>query len=143
MTWFVKCDVVKMPTEYHHSYQSALESIRAKCGDGYYLDVEFENTEEFVKWMNEDFLNPYDHGHYCKIHRVDNDAYWSKYLRPLGAEIMYALEKGINDGSYCSYDNYAQYIDADCRFVSFDDKEEYFASIMPLKDILEELKCRY
>ena len=143
MKWFVKCDVVGVHTEIHTTYQSALESIRAKCGDGYYLDVEFENTEEFVKWMNFEFLNTYDHGHCCKIYRTDNDAYWSKYLRLLGAEMMYALENGINSGSYSSYDNYAQYIDADSKIISFDDMDEYFSNIMSLEDILDELKCRY
>ena len=143
MKWYVKCDVEGIHTEIHTTYQKALESIRTKSGNGYSLDVEFETTVEFINWMNTEFLDTYNHGHYCKIHRTDNDAYWNKYLRPLGAKMMYALESGINEGSYSSYDNYAQYIDADCKIVSFDDMEEYFTSIMPLKDILEELKCRY
>ena len=143
MKWFVKCDVEGIHTEIHTTYQSALESIRAKCGDSYYLDVEFKDTEEFVKWMNKDFLNPYDHGHYCKIHKMNDEKYWQNYLRPLGADIAWGIATGVEFGMFYKTSTWVQYIEDDCKFISFETKEEFFSNIMSLEDILEELKCRY
>lgn len=142
MKWYVKCKTEDVLPTIHKTHQEAIEMLRSKVGEDYYLDVEFENTEEFIKWMNKEFFNPYDHGYYCKIHRIDDDAYWSKYLRPLGAKIAYALVKGTNDYCFDTYNIYAQYIDADEYFLSFDDMEDYFTNVLPLADILRELQCR-
>lgn len=143
MKWYVKCGFDHDLTSIHTTAKEAIETLRSKCRKGYYLDVKFEDTEEFVNWMNRHFLDPHDHGKCCKIYRTDSDSYWTSYLKSLGADIMYALVEGIESGTFDHYHTYVQYLEGDSRFISFDTMDEFFANVYPLKDILEELTYRY
>lgn len=95
-------------------------------------------TEEFVKWMNEEFLDPYEHGRFSRIHKMNDDKYWAEYLRPLGCEIASGVENGVISGSFSSNEQYVQYIDDNSRFISFDSKEQFFNEVYPLDAIIEE-----
>ena len=104
--------------------------------------IENMSTEEFVQWMNQVFLNPYDHGRYCKIHKMNDEEYWQNYLRPLGADIAWGIATGVEFGVFYKTSTWVQYIEDDCKFISFETKEEFFNEIWPLDDIIYEMSCR-
>lgn len=105
--------------------------------------IENMSTEEFVQWMNQVFLNPHDHGRYCKIHKMGNDRYWQEYLRPLGLDIAWGVATGVEIGEFRKTDTWVQYIEDDCKFITFDSKEQFFNEIWPLDDIIYEMSCRW
>jgi hypothetical protein len=100
------------------------------------------STEEFVRWMNSEFLDPHEHGHYCKIHEMTDDNYWTTYLRPLGCDIAWGVANGVNRGCFSKTEQYVQYIGDDNSFVTFDDKQQFFDEICPLDVILEDMSYR-
>jgi hypothetical protein len=104
--------------------------------------IENMSTEEFVQWMNEVFLNRNDHGYYCKIHEIDDDKYWSDYMRPIGAEIAIGIAKGVEWGRFNRGERYVMYVEYDDNFITFDTKEQFFNEIWPLDDIIYEMNCR-
>lgn len=99
-------------------------------------------TEEFVQWMNSEFLDPHEHGHYCKIHEMTDDNYWTTYLRPLGSDIAWGVANGVNKGCFSKTDLYVQYVGDDNFFVTFDNKQQFFDEVWPLDALVEDMSCR-
>lgn len=104
--------------------------------------IEDMSTEEFVQWMNEEFLDPHEHGHYCKIHEMTDDNYWTVYLRKLGYDIAWGVANGVNKGCFSKTERYVQYIGEENCFVTFDDKEQFFSEVWPLDALVEDMSCR-
>lgn len=104
--------------------------------------LDYMTTEQFIEWMNYEFLDPHEHGHYCKIHEVMDDSYWTDYLRPLGYDIAWGVANGVNKGCFSKSERYVQYISEDNSFVTFDNKEQFFDEVWPLDLIVEEMSCR-
>lgn len=100
------------------------------------------STEEFVEWMNSEFLNRGDHGDYCKIYELYDDNYWSDYVRPMGADIAVGVAKGFKYGRFDYSEQYVLYIDFDDNFITFDTKEQFFDEVWPLDDIVAEMSYR-
>ena len=100
------------------------------------------STEEFVQWMNDEYLDPYQHGRFSKIHEMTDDNYWTTYLRPLGCDIAWGVANGVNRGCFSKTEQYVQYIEDGDFFVTFDDKQQFFEEICLLESLIEDMYYR-
>ena len=142
MKWWVKNSEVAGLDCWFDTYEDAVVHLRGGCGEGYYLDIEFRDMKEFVEWMNNEFLDPHNHGKLCKIGRMDSEHYWFDYLRPLGCDIAWCVANGVEQGWYRKSDDYVQYIEGDGYFVTFSTIDDYYDEVMSKEDLLYELECR-
>lgn len=138
MKWIIKEVRNDALVSVHKSYRDACDNIKPSQ----YIDVEFSDTEEFVKWMNKEFLDPHNHGKLCNIGRADSEYYWFDYLRPLGCDIAWCVANGVEQGWYRKSDDYVQYIDGGDYFITFNTIDDYYDTVMSKEGLLYELECR-
>lgn len=96
-------------------------------------------TDEFVEWMNFEFLDPHSHGYLSRIFRMNDDYYWTSYLKGIGSNIALSIANGIEQGCFRKTDTFVQYRIDDNTMVSFNDKEDFFERVWPLSEIVEEI----
>lgn len=97
------------------------------------------NTNQFIEWMNNDYLDNQTHGKFCKIHEMIDDSYWNEYLKPLGCDIAWGVANGCQRNLFNKTDNYVQYDGIDCFFFTFEDKEDYLTNITNIDTIIDEI----
>lgn len=97
-------------------------------------------TENFIHWMNSEFLDPHKHGRFNKIHTMEDNSYWSYYLCSLGFNLALAISNGVKKGCFNTSEQYVQYIEDDNFFLSFDTKEQFFSEVYSLESILQEIE---
>lgn len=97
-------------------------------------------TDEFVEWMNFEFLDPHSHGHLSLIFRMNDDYYWTSYLKGIGSYIALSIANGIEQGRFRKTDTFVQYRIDDNTMVSFNDKEDFFERVWPLSEIVKEIE---
>jgi hypothetical protein len=115
-----------------------MEKIDYEQGKAFFNSL---TDEQFVKWMNEEFLNPLD-DRLGKIHEMTDDNYWTTYLKKLGMDIAWGVFNGCHRNSFNKTDRYVQYISEEVFFVTFNTKEDFFTDVWDMNSLIEEAYYR-
>ena len=86
------------------------------------------SLEDCIKMWNDGAADMYQRS--AEIHENEDDEWWTWLSNELGA---YYLVRDVLDSSkerkFCSYDTYFFYNEDECRFYSFEDKEDLMKQV--------------
>lgn len=97
------------------------------------------STSQFIEWMNKSFLDVYEHGFFCDIHKMDDNSYWTEYLKPLGCNIAWGVANGCEKYFFNKEDTYVQYNEVEGYFMTFDNKDDFFTKIVDIDYIIDDV----